>query len=116
MKTVGNRNWKTMSEPTNDDYLTGYVCEFHDINDVDDIIQIANNALSNVFTGTNSSSVNGGWISTDNYNVKINSSSITFYQDDETTIITTETIQVFLELLNAWKNFLQTPPHHMQII
>jgi hypothetical protein len=100
-------NNKCMTVPTKDDWMVGYVNDFTDIEDVDNFIQVANDALNNVFTNTNS-----GWISTFGYNVKISTTTLTFYQEDEITVITTEAIQDFIELLQAWKTFLQTPPYH----
>jgi hypothetical protein len=104
-------NNKCMTVPTKDDWMVGYVNDFTYIEDVDHFIHVANDALNNVFTNTNN-----GWISTFGYYVKISTTTLTFYEEDETTVIATETTQDFIELLQSWKTFLQTPPFHNQKI
>lgn len=110
--SIDGYNRKTLTEPTQNDELVGYVGSFYKVIEVDDLIQIANDALTGVFSKTNSN----GWIGIDNYDVKITTTNIEFYLDDEITLVATESIIDFLELLNAWKNFLQTPPLNFQKI
>jgi phage-related protein len=96
---------KDISEPTNSDLMVGFIWEFKYVNEVDFLISIVLDAKNNIFSLTDD-----GYILVDSYAAEFTNSQVNFELTDGQTITSSENLNDFLEVLQAWKQFLITPP------
>jgi hypothetical protein len=96
---------KDISEVTNRELMVGFIWEFKYINEVDFLISIVLDAKNNIFSLTDD-----GYILVDSYAAEFTNSQVNFELTDGQKITSSENLDDFLEVLQAWKQFLLTPP------